>query len=564
MGSDLRTPAKDLLALAKKVSAANLRERVWERSKSLSDALNHVEDIEDEDEPRILRESMEPLQIAVREALLIASVSDVKGLTAEQHNRQVTAATTGPSTTAIPTKQYRVPDAFISTPASTTVMAPGTPPSVHRHPLGLFSTSPKFTAHSPFGSPARPAAASRLSTTAAAPLSPLSASPLSLSSPASTPVSPPTSPPTFQLPSSKPGGISATIVASKFTTVTDGPLSIAMDPTPVQKSRVTRSAYLHSVATSSSVPSSVASSSSPITLQDKSFTHTQNQASSPSKLKDSENSTHHKDQIMALGAKKTTPTNGTQSTQPRRVPRGLFSTSSVPSTSSSSGVDPQSSRPTKPVRVNGSQDANGSDQPIEVAPVPVPSHSKLQNVAIAALENTTLTTPLSSPLSMDKIPTSSCPLQRAHPKPTPIETSPRETNHGTKATTASHQSRTLQNGDDGDERISQLVRDLENAMNPTPTEPVPQPYFLQGKGLLERIPSQVSMDDGLLDDHAERQNSEIIQTSMKLKEEEEEDLAGLDPYKDDDREGRGSSEFDPDLEHDRSVRVKDLCFYRLK
>lgn len=48
-------------------------------------------------------------------------------------------------------------------------------------------------------------------------------------------------------------------------------------------------------------------------------------------------------------------------------------------------------------------------------------------------------------------------------------------------------------------------------MNPTPTEPVPQPYFLQGKGLLQRIPSQVSMDDGLLNDHQdfEGQLSEV-------------------------------------------------------
>jgi hypothetical protein len=50
------------------------------------------------------------------------------------------------------------------------------------------------------------------------------------------------------------------------------------------------------------------------------------------------------------------------------------------------------------------------------------------------------------------------------------------------------------------EEISQLERELERAMNPTPTDPVPQPYFLQGKGLLQRIPSHVSMDDGLLDD----------------------------------------------------------------
>lgn len=59
----------------------------------------------------------------------------------------------------------------------------------------------------------------------------------------------------------------------------------------------------------------------------------------------------------------------------------------------------------------------------------------------------------------------------------------------------------------GDEQMSQLAKDLERAMNPTPTEPVPQPYFLQGKGLLERIPNQDSMDDG---NDQDDQYSEVI------------------------------------------------------
>ena len=62
--------------------------------------------------------------------------------------------------------------------------------------------------------------------------------------------------------------------------------------------------------------------------------------------------------------------------------------------------------------------------------------------------------------------------------------------------------------------MSQLAKDLERAMNPTPTDPVPQPYFLQGKGLLERIPTQVSMDDGLLNDDQDDQYSEVKERNV--------------------------------------------------
>lgn len=50
-------------------TALDLRRSVWETSKRLKGALEHVEDIEDEDEPRILREPMEELQKLVREGL---------------------------------------------------------------------------------------------------------------------------------------------------------------------------------------------------------------------------------------------------------------------------------------------------------------------------------------------------------------------------------------------------------------------------------------------------------------------------------------------------------------
>jgi hypothetical protein len=86
-------------------------------------------------------------------------------------------------------------------------------------------------------------------------------------------------------------------------------------------------------------------------------------------------------------------------------------------------------------------------------------------------------------------------LQRSQPKPSPIQTAP----------TSPATDQVFKNGE---EQMSQLAKDLERAMNPTPTESVPQPYFLQGKGLLERIP-QDSMNDG--DDHDD-QYSEVICT----------------------------------------------------
>lgn len=116
--------------------------------------------------------------------------------------------------------------------------------------------------------------------------------------------------------------------------------------------------------------------------------------------------------------------------------------------------------------------------------------NRLETPLQSPLTATSPTTP-STPFTAIKSPTSPHPLHRSQPKPSPIQTSPSQGS-------SPQRPRTTREDDD---RVSQLARDLESAMNPTPTEPVPQPYFLQGKGLLQRIPSQVSMDDGLLDDH---------------------------------------------------------------
>jgi len=49
--------------------AIDLRRNVWEASKKLKSALDHVEEIDDEDEVRILREPMDALQVYVKKAL---------------------------------------------------------------------------------------------------------------------------------------------------------------------------------------------------------------------------------------------------------------------------------------------------------------------------------------------------------------------------------------------------------------------------------------------------------------------------------------------------------------
>jgi hypothetical protein len=51
------------------ILALDVRRQVWETSKFLMNALEHVEDIEDEDEPRILRERMDALRAHIKDAL---------------------------------------------------------------------------------------------------------------------------------------------------------------------------------------------------------------------------------------------------------------------------------------------------------------------------------------------------------------------------------------------------------------------------------------------------------------------------------------------------------------
>ncbi|GJJ73775.1 hypothetical protein EMPS_06133 [Entomortierella parvispora] len=511
MGVDLRTSARDLLTLAQKAStllqrksdrilaeiedadvsltpdveavrseqcqqAIDLRRSIWETSKRLKGALEHVEDIEDEDEPRILREPMEELQKLVREALSIASDPEARALL--QSNKKV------PKGGSLAMSASR-PDPSRSLPIPAGVgsgsgpLRPGTPPitgSVHRHPLGLFSTSPKFTAQSPFSSPGR-ATATRLSM-----LTDMTAND-PLSSPLASPTPTQKSPETVVKPT----------LTSTLTSVSDGPLSIAttiaVPSKPVAKSTQPDHS-LNSAATSSSL-SSAASLSTPISSPlDAPF-------SSPTANSTFKSRRSVEQERTASPRTETLPS----PPQQRRVPRGLFSASTILQESRTMEQNPASHSETSApwlIRNIGGYSTAVAEESI-ASLQSTPAHAHAPSAAVGGKEESTMVReatstppPPQAESSLSELRSPASPkLHRTQAKPTPIQiTSP----------VARHTPKSRTRPDESEEEISQLARDLDKAMNPTPTEPVPQPYFLQGKGLLQRIPSQVSMDDGLLNE----------------------------------------------------------------
>ncbi|KAF9180896.1 hypothetical protein BGZ51_005810 [Haplosporangium sp. Z 767] len=571
MGSDLRTSARDLLTLAQKVStllkrhidklqeeiksvegtltpktedprskqcqqAIELHQKVKENTELLKTALDHVEDIDDGDETRILREPMTELQIHVKDALKIASTADIKATLMETSKDPVAES---PDTTSTTSRSAVIPIGF-APKAAIGIMASGTPPlSGHRHPLGLFSTSPKFTAQSPFSSTGR-VAGSRLSfvavTSSADPiLDPLSIPAQSDSTYASTSTSTRTQP-----------------KAATLTAVSDGPLSIVDTgpvSTPVPSRTLSHNARKDSgqdTATLSSSFSSAASFSTAISSLAEpplsSSQHLKTTATSAEQITSRSKDSERNKPTKILEPSMNPP-------QRRRVPRGLFSSNQEPSrtpkfdsgpVSSPTGsselhglskgsihqdnhtenisvhpaedkadtsiavVDSEanmlpsrgltlSSHPTNPSLAEGCS----AHPPTSSQQSPYPQHSP---------SSSSFPSP-STPVSGTRSPTSPQ-FQRAQSKPSPIQTTSILTahslaDHGKKKP----ETQRNEDGDEGEE-ISQLAKDLESAMNPTPTEAVPQPYFLQGKGLLQRIPSQVSMDDGLLEEGREDHQSE--------------------------------------------------------
>lgn len=364
-------------------------------------------------------------------------------------------------------------------------MMPGTPPltgSVHRHPLGIFSTSPKFTAQSPFSSPGR-ASATRLSML----------TDMVSEDPLSSPLASPT--PTQKSPKAVLSTLKPSMT-STLTSVSDGPLSICTTTIATAASvakGIQPDHSWNSAATSSSL-SSTASFSTPITSP------LDAPCSPPT-------ASTFKSRQSVEQESKTSPRTETLPSPPqqRRVPRGLFSPSSVLQESRKVEQHPVAHPESSASWLNSSIAGQGTvtaEESIPTAPNHLHSHSAAvdeRGDSLIARAAAVTPPPLPQPDSLYSEPRSptSPKLHRAQARPLPIQTASPAAHHTPKSRTRP---------DKSEEEISQLARDLERAMNPTPTDPLPQLYFLQGKGLLQRIPSQVSMDDGLLN---EEQNDNL-------------------------------------------------------
>ncbi|KAG0046806.1 hypothetical protein BGZ83_008021 [Gryganskiella cystojenkinii] len=472
--------------------ALDLRRSVRETSERLKVALEHVEDIEDEDEPRILREPMEELQKLVREGLTVTSDPEARALL--QNNSRKASRSLSPATAtgfdtpgSLPIPRVASPNAGPGLGSG--YIRPGTPPlgSIPRHPLGLFSTSPKFTAQSPFTSPAL-VSASRLS---------IIANPTTCDDPLSPPLAAYTSgQPTGS--SNTKASIKKPAVISALTPVADDPLSIAPTITSPAKTTAKSSNYPLDSETTSSSRSSAASFSTPITSPVDGSLSPPTRSNTPRAKQSMENE------------RTASPRTGTLPSPPqqRRVPRGLFSPSSVLQQGEDerrSGVHTEGPTlwPETSVNKHDAYVTSNSETPSSQGRIEILEDSLvIRDTTTSPKPQVPMSTTSSSqsPMSSEPQSPTSPKLQRTQAKPTPIQTASPASHNGSK--------KSRSHPDESGEEISQLARDLERAMNPTPTEPVPQPYFLQGTGLLQRIPSQVSMDDGLLNEERDGQISE--------------------------------------------------------
>ncbi|KAG0271824.1 hypothetical protein BGZ95_000313 [Linnemannia exigua] len=528
------TPEEEAQRSEQCQQAIDLRRNVWETSKLLKSALDHVEEIDDEDEARILREPMDALQVHVKKALqTVTSAADTK--TSRVSGTPSTGATAA-TVMDTPSKALPIPTGFVARSAAGTAMPSGTPPglsgSLNRHPLGLFSTSPSFGAQSPFASPKRLSAARFPSTPIVAASdveaeteteeeaeTPLPAvvksNPLSKASSTNINKSNSKTKEYTSTVQCRPGTTSGLSAVS----IDEGPLSIAATPAPTPVKSTVRSTRVaaspHSSATSSSL-SSAASYSTPITSPLN--TPVSPPTVSPGNLSLPRNipkqSATADDKAVASESKVPKSLEAVCGPKPvRRVPRGLFSTSS---TTSTSGSEPSSRIPgfgslsitesNSNSSVIGQGHGNGTfghsfgktpvasmDQIVTTLaqePLDSPTRGRTPTRVLSPgfLSASRPQSPLtpSTPTGGPKSPPSPR-LQRSQPKPSPIQTAPTS-----PATDLFPRNGTANNRE---EQMSQLAKDLERAMNPTPTEPVPQPYFLQGKGLLERIPNQDSVDE---------------------------------------------------------------------
>lgn len=502
--------------------AIEVRQQVWESSKSLKDALDHIEDIEDDDEPRILHGPIEELQIHVRKGLEI--VSDLKPK-ARRKDDVEGAKESGLDASRLP-RGKTLPINMGIAPGPSSLAG-----SMNRHPLGLFSTSPQFSAKASFASPSRMPLPSFTATTSTrqesgsatsenlGPLSPSKKPPVALTTPDATPI-----PATSRKQPAK-----STAIA-----IDDGPLSVVTSPTvPPKKTRVEgRQDSVKSVSPASSVATfTTAITSPPLDASPALSCQVKGTLSSAF-------STLSKGQIDGMddmSPKKPELPSGP--VQRRKVPRGLFSSTSTSGIDSvrapeiglgfSSGSNDYTIsqgffEESQPFRAGYSSEDLGT---LETANVEVPgiispqtssthssgnSQSDLLSSQVQS-PHSSITSTFSSPSLPETNAPASPNLIRPQPKPSAIYTnnphnSPKPHVIGTNP--SAHQQ--------DQEEISQLAKELERAMNPSPTEPIPHIYFLQGEGLLQRIPNRVSMDDGLLNDDDEGQQSEELDQNDTL------------------------------------------------
>ncbi|KAF9197324.1 hypothetical protein BGZ49_002286, partial [Haplosporangium sp. Z 27] len=495
--------------------ALDVRRQVWETSKLLKSALKHVEDIEDEDEPRILRGPMDTLQVHIRDGLKIASDIETKISPIRKHDNVESSKSTA-STESKSEVSYPLPITIASNSRNSAgglQQGASLAGSWNRSTVGLFSTSP---AKSPFGAPAR-SPVPRFSSEAKSSTDSTTKHTGPLGSSADTPKS-------SNIPTPK--DLSVRTSKPIMVTVNDDPLSMGVmtsisDTPSVKDSRMDRK---HA---ETSAPVSVSKTSS---LKVSSSSH------SKSASTDNNSSAAQVTTTKENAAPKTAESH-TSSPQRRRVPRGMFSSVST------SGLDPvnlnSSSMDATPTNHSMSRGFSEGSKPqsdndnVYVAPSPLRGDSSEIRGLGAILSNSggissqssssssqphspqsPLTSSFSSPSTPGlKSPSSPPSLQRSQPRPSPIQTL------SVKSTPRSANGKSENQDCEDEEEISQLAKDLERAMNPTPTETV-QTYFLQGEGLLQKIHSPVSMDDGLLSDEGEEgQRSEISDETQDLQDE---------------------------------------------
>ncbi|KAG0075535.1 hypothetical protein BGZ90_009784 [Linnemannia elongata] len=482
-------------------AAIDLRRNVWETSKLLKSALDHVEEIDDEDEARILREPMDALQVHVKKALqMVSSPADTKTSKASGAQSSSSSTSTAADTHA---KALPIPTGFAARSAAGTTMPSGTPPglsgSLNRHPLGLFSTSPNFGAQSPFASPKRLSAARFPST----PVTALSDTEVEAEAKAAPPPPPAvvvSDPLTFSTnisnnssnnssnnnnnnnnnsssSSSKSKSTKENVPTAKsrprttngLSTISldDGPLSIATTPVPTTAVKSTAKhnradTSLNSAATSSSYSSFASFSTALSSPLDTPISPPANAPNKPS--------------LTQSSPQRNTNSENKSGSPESKVPKSLDAVRGpVPENTSRLDEPSRYYIGTGIIRVtNEGQDPDARTQPR----------------MLICLSTTVTTDTLNS---------------KQRPKKSKL------------ASFAAFTTKTFSNSPatgqfprnemtSGEEQMSQLAKDLERAMNPTPTEPVPQTYFLQGKGLLERIPNQDSMDD--VDDQDDQYSEE--------------------------------------------------------